>query len=53
MWSKLIFLIGYKAIEHISKRIEQKRMREQRLANEKELALRDAMDRFKKYKEMK
>ena len=52
MWSKLIFLVGYKAIEHISKRIEQKRMREQRLENEKEVMLRSAMKRFRKYKEM-
>jgi hypothetical protein len=52
MIEKLIFLFVYKSIEHISKRIEQKRMQEQRLENKKEAVFREAMERFKKYKEM-
>ena len=52
MWSKLILFVGYKAIEHISKRIEQKRIREQAEETKKEAVLREAMERFKKYKEM-
>ncbi|MCK5138484.1 MAG: hypothetical protein KAQ85_01455 [Thermodesulfovibrionia bacterium] len=52
MLEKLIFLFAYKGIEHISRRIEQKRMREQREESKKEALYREAMERFKKYREM-
>ena len=48
MWEKLIFLAAYKGIEFVFRRIERRQQQE----TKREALYREAMERFRKYKEM-
>ena len=48
MFEKLIFLTAYKSLEYIFWRIKKRQQEE----TKKEALYREAMERFKKYKEM-
>lgn len=54
MWEKLAILAAMRGLEYLFKRLEQERIAKQQAAESKQQALvREALERFEKYKEMK